>query len=137
MIDSGLVMLLRRSASGREVLVGLRSDGWYAGAISAILDKPDNSVKTVTGCRTAQIAAKQFAPQDSQSPDMTRHFILALCQEVTTRTRKQRRMSAGQRMTRTGMCTKSGPANLSPQCPSPTNRNWRNCSPYRRSTWAN
>ena len=94
MIHSGVVMLLRRSASGREVLVGLRSDGWYAGAISAILDKPsDYTVKTVTGCRTAQITAKHFAPQDRQTPDMTRHFILALCQEVTTRTRKQRRMS--------------------------------------------
>jgi CRP-like cAMP-binding protein len=94
MIQQGLVMLVRRDSEGREVLVGLRSDGWYAGALFATLDIPSTySVKTVTRCRTAQIAGKQFIHQLTQNPEMMQHFALALCQEITSQAWKQLRMS--------------------------------------------
>ncbi len=94
MIQRGLVMLVRRDSEGREALVGLRSDGWYAGAISAILDRPSTySVKTVTRCRTTQIVGKHLILQLTQNPEMMRRFTLALCQEITSQAWKQLHMS--------------------------------------------
>jgi CRP-like cAMP-binding protein len=93
MIQQGLVMLLRRDSEGREDLVGLRSDGWYAGGISAILDRPSTYlVKTVTRCRTTQIVGRRLIYQLTQSPQMMQHFTLALCQEITSQAWKQMRM---------------------------------------------
>ncbi len=85
LIETGLVKLVHLSARGREVTTGLRSNGWYAGASSALLGMSSiYSVRTVTACRVCRIPAETFARRLEELPEMLEHFLNGLCFEVAS-----------------------------------------------------
>ncbi len=85
LVRSGLVKLTNINSDGREALIGLRSDGWYAGSTSVILDVPSvYSVCASTDCTVVEIAAADFLRCIHRSPEMLSHFILGLCREVAS-----------------------------------------------------
>ena len=82
---TGLVKLININSDGREALIGLRSDGWYAGSTAVILSAPSvYSVCASTDCTVVEIAANDFLRCIHRSPEMLSHFILGLCREVAS-----------------------------------------------------
>ena len=85
LVRTGLLKLVHMSACGREIAVGLRSEGWYGGSTSALLNIPSvYSVRTVTACTVARIPVGDFSRYLRQSPEMLGHFLEALCLEVAS-----------------------------------------------------
>jgi CRP-like cAMP-binding protein len=85
LLQTGLVKLLNVNADGHETLIGLRSDGWYAGSTSLVLNTPSvYSVYACTDCTVIEIAANEFLQCLSKSREMLDHFILGLCREVVS-----------------------------------------------------
>ncbi len=85
LVRTGLVKLTNVNPEGREALIGLRSDGWYAGSTSVILNTPSiYSVCASTDCTVVEIAASDFLRCIHRSPEMLSHFILGLCREVAS-----------------------------------------------------
>ncbi len=85
LVRTGLVKLTNINSDGREALIGLRSDGWYAGSTSVILNTPSiYSVCASTDCTVVEIAASDFLRCIHRSPEMLSHFILGLCREVAS-----------------------------------------------------
>lgn len=85
LVRTGLVKLTHINSDGREALIGLRSDGWYAGSTSVILNAPSiYSVSASTDCTVVEIAASDFLRCVHRSPEMLSHFILGLCREVAS-----------------------------------------------------
>ena len=85
LVRTGLVKLININSDGREALIGLRSDGWYAGSTSVILSAPSvYSVCAATDCTVVEIAANDFLRCIHRSPEMLSHFILGLCREVAS-----------------------------------------------------
>jgi CRP-like cAMP-binding protein len=85
LLRQGLVKLVCLTPDGREIVLGLRAAGWYAGAISALMHAPSiYSVKTITPCLFSKIAADEFSMRLMQSARMMRHFMDTLCNELTT-----------------------------------------------------
>jgi CRP-like cAMP-binding protein len=83
LVRTGLVKLMNVNPDGREALIGLRSDGWYAGSASVLLNSPSvYSVCASTDCTVVEIAAADFLRCIHSSPEMLNHFILGLCREV-------------------------------------------------------
>ncbi len=90
LIQSGLVKLVHLNASGRETTIGLRSEGWYAGSISVLLNAPSvYSARAVTPCKVARIAAADFVRCLMENVDMLGHFVSALCFEVASQASMQ------------------------------------------------
>ena len=99
LIHRGLAKLVHTDSEGREVTIGLRSQGWYAGSISVLLKTPSvYSVRTVTPCRTTQFSAEDFGQKLVQNSKIMRHFTSVLCEEVTTQARMQVVMSSNARV---------------------------------------
>jgi CRP/FNR family transcriptional regulator len=85
LVRTGLVKLTNVNSEGREALIGLRSDGWYAGSTSVILNTPSiYSICASTDCTVVEIAASDFLRCIHRSPEMLSHFILGLCREVAS-----------------------------------------------------
>lgn len=85
LVRTGLVKLTNINSDGREALIGLRSDGWYAGSTSVILNAPSvYSVCASTDCTVVEIAASDFLQCIHRSPEMLSHFILGLCRELAS-----------------------------------------------------
>jgi len=83
LIEKGLVKLTHLSVCGRETTIGLRSEGWYAGATSALLNDPSvYAVRAVTGCMVARLPVHEFRRYLRESHDMMDHFLAGLCFEV-------------------------------------------------------
>lgn len=83
LLRQGLVKLIYLTPEGREILLGLRTSGWYAGAITALMHSPSiYSVKTVTPCVLSKIPASEFSAKLMQSARMSRHFMDTLCNEL-------------------------------------------------------
>jgi CRP-like cAMP-binding protein len=83
LVQKGLVKLTHINSEGREALIGLRSDGWYAGSASVILNSPSvYSVSAASDCTVVEIAATDFLRYIHSSPEVLNHFILGLCREV-------------------------------------------------------
>src|SRR5277367_1389623 len=56
LVRTGLVKLININSDGREALIGLRSDGWYAGSASVILNSPSvYSVCASSDCTVVEI----------------------------------------------------------------------------------
>jgi CRP-like cAMP-binding protein len=85
LIHTGVVKLTHVNSSGREVMAGLRSDGWYAGCTSVLLQTlPLYSVQAVTHCRIIKIPALHFVDSLNQNPKMMEHFFSVQCLEVAS-----------------------------------------------------
>jgi len=83
LLCQGLVKLTSVSSQGRESVLGLRSAGWYAGAVSVLVHRPNvYSVKTVTECVISRIPAHEFHLWLMRSAKMARHFTQTLCNEL-------------------------------------------------------
>jgi CRP/FNR family transcriptional regulator len=84
-IRSGLVKLVHITACGRETTVGLRSEGWYGGAASVLLNTPSVfSIQAVTACNVIRIPAKHLSRLLLQNPELLGHFLEMLCLEVAS-----------------------------------------------------
>ena len=60
-LEHGLVKLLRTHSGGEELIIGLRSAGWFLAAASAVLSLPCAATAvTVTPCRIARVRAEAF-----------------------------------------------------------------------------
>ncbi len=93
LIETGLVKLVHVNACGREVMIGLRSEGWYAGYTSAVLKTLSAySVRAVTPCRVVRIPAADFPRCLKQSPEMLGHLLSVLCLEVASQGSMQMEM---------------------------------------------
>jgi CRP/FNR family transcriptional regulator len=85
LLENGLVKLTNVNVEGHETLIGLRSDGWYAGSTSLLLDAPSvYSVYACTDCSIIEITVEEFFSCLNKSPAMMNHFILGLCREVVS-----------------------------------------------------
>ncbi len=85
LVRTGLVKLTHINSEGREALIGLRSDGWYAGSASVILNSPSvYSVCASSDCTVVEIASSDFLRYIHSSPEVLNHFILGLCREVNS-----------------------------------------------------
>jgi CRP-like cAMP-binding protein len=85
LLQTGLVKLINVNAEGHETLIGLRSDGWYAGSTSLFLDAPSvYSVYACTDCSVVEITGEEFFHCLNKSADMLNHFIMGLCREVVS-----------------------------------------------------
>jgi CRP/FNR family transcriptional regulator len=96
LLRRGLVKLIYVTPEGRETTLGLRTSGWYAGGVSALMDAPSvYSVKAVTPCVVSRIPAVEFQNRLMQSARMTRHFVDTLCHELTSQAAAQAQMMGG------------------------------------------
>src|SRR6516162_9235930 len=85
LLQTGLVKLINVNVEGHESLIGLRSDGWYAGSASLLLDAPSvYSVYACTDCSIVEIPGEEFFRYLNKSPAMMNHFLLGLCREVVS-----------------------------------------------------
>jgi len=85
LVRTGLLKLVHMTAYGREISIGLRSEGWYGGATSVLLNTPSvYSVRTVTACMIIRVPARDFSRCLMQSPELLGHFMEALCLEVAS-----------------------------------------------------
>ena len=85
LLQSGLVKIINLNAEGHETLIGLRSDGWYAGSASLMLNMPSlYSVCACTDCTVIEIAAGEFFECLRRNQEMMNHFIIGLCREVVS-----------------------------------------------------
>jgi CRP-like cAMP-binding protein len=77
--------LINVNPEGHETLIGLRSDGWYAGSTSLFLDAPSvYSVYACTDCSIVEITAEEFFRYLNKNQAMLSHFVLGLCREVVS-----------------------------------------------------
>lgn len=61
LVGGGVVKLTRSEASGRDVIVGLRTTGWLLGSAAAILEIPHPvTAETVGACDLRQIPSADF-----------------------------------------------------------------------------
>jgi len=83
LIRSGIVKITFTNEAGQESLLGLRSEGWWAGAPLALLDMPSLcNVVTVTPCSVTSISVDQFSQRLMQNQRVLRHFISSQCREL-------------------------------------------------------
>ena len=82
-IRSGIVKLTCISEDGQETLLGLRSEGWWAGAPVALLNIPSIiTVTAVTSCSVSSIPMSEFSQALIQNQRMLRHFIASQSREL-------------------------------------------------------
>jgi CRP-like cAMP-binding protein len=83
LLSQGLVKLISISEQGRESVLGLRSAGWYAGAVPALARTTNvYTVKTVTKCVISRVPADEFHLWLMRNARMARHFTQTLCNEL-------------------------------------------------------
>lgn len=85
LVFEGLLRLDYLNHDGGEIMLGLRSSGWYAGAASIITRVPSvYSVTAVGTCSVAAIPAHEFSSKLMQNARLLTHFMLTLCAELTS-----------------------------------------------------
>jgi CRP-like cAMP-binding protein len=90
LIQSGMVKLTHLSREGTEQTIGLRSAGWYSGAVSVLMNAPSlYSVRTVTPCAIHAIPAHEFVGRLMQNTKVMRHFMRVLCHELCSQASAQ------------------------------------------------
>jgi CRP-like cAMP-binding protein len=103
LLSQGLVKLISTSEQGRESVLGLRSSGWYAGAVPALARTANvYTVKTVTECVISRVPAEEFNLWLMRNARMARHFTQTLCNELLAQSAKAqvRAGSAEERLAR-------------------------------------
>jgi len=89
-IHSGMVKLVYLSPEGNEQTIGLRSSGWYSGAVPALMNAPSlYSVQSMTACIVHAIPAQEFLERLMQNTKVMRHFMRVLCQELCSQASAQ------------------------------------------------
>ena len=69
LLEQGLIKLMRVESGGTEIIVGMRSAGWFLGAASVILDRPYLvSAVTVTDAQVSRIGADAFRERLRSDP---------------------------------------------------------------------
>jgi CRP-like cAMP-binding protein len=92
----GLVKLVSVNGEGKQVTIGLRTSGWYAGAAAVLMDTESvYSVVAVTPCTVVQIPAQDFYLRLIQSARMMRHFISTISNEMISISSAQVHMMSG------------------------------------------
>lgn len=92
----GVVKLISVNGEGKQVTIGLRASGWYAGAAAVLMDTVSvYSVVAVTRCTVVQISAQDFYLRLIQSARMMRHFISAISSEMISISSAQVHMMGG------------------------------------------
>ena len=90
LIQSGMVKLMHLNPEGTEQTIGLRSSGWYSGAVSVLMHAPSlYSVHAVTPCVVHAIPAEEFAGRLMQNSKVMRHFMRVLCHELCSQASAQ------------------------------------------------
>jgi CRP-like cAMP-binding protein len=83
LIHSGIVKLSYLDASGKEFILGLRTEGWWVSSTQVLLDVPNLcTVATLTSCSYSSITADDFSQRLLKDPRMMRHYLSSLCREV-------------------------------------------------------
>jgi CRP/FNR family transcriptional regulator len=96
LLMDGLVKLVSVSGDGKQVTLGMRTTGWYAGASSVLMDTVSvYSVVAVTACKVVQIPAADFYLRLIQSARMMRHFVSAISSEMISMSSAQVHMMVG------------------------------------------
>jgi CRP/FNR family transcriptional regulator len=91
LLSHGLVKLTSVSPQGRESVLGLRSAGWYAGAVPALARTSSvYTILTVTECVISRIPADDFHLWLMRSARMARHFTQTLCNELLAQSAEAR-----------------------------------------------
>jgi CRP/FNR family transcriptional regulator len=92
----GLVKLVSTNGDGKQVTIGLRSSGWYAGAAAVLMDAASvYSIVAVTPCTVVKIPADSFYLRLIQSARMMRHFISAISNEMMSISSAQAHIMSG------------------------------------------
>jgi CRP-like cAMP-binding protein len=92
----GLVKLVSINGEGKQVTLGLRSSGWYAGAAAVLMDGASvYSIVAVTPCTVVKIPADNFYFRLIQSARMMRHFISAISNEMMSISLAQAHIMSG------------------------------------------
>ncbi|SNT14533.1 Cyclic nucleotide-binding domain-containing protein [Granulicella rosea] len=87
LLARGLVRLVVVDDEGRQTTLGLRSTGWYAGAVQAIMNAASPyTVVAVTSCSISSIPAVEFSLKLTQNATLMQHFVAVLCNEVSAQT---------------------------------------------------
>jgi CRP-like cAMP-binding protein len=90
LIHSGMVKLVYLSPEGTEQTIGLRSSGWYSGAVPVLMNAPSlYSVHTLTSCMVHAIPATEFVERLMQNTKVMKHFMRMLCQELCSQASAQ------------------------------------------------
>jgi CRP-like cAMP-binding protein len=90
LIHSGMVKLVYLSPEGSEQTIGLRSSGWFSGAVPVLMNAPSlYSVHTVTSCTVHAIPATEFLERLMQNTKVMKHFMRMLCQELCSQASAQ------------------------------------------------
>jgi CRP-like cAMP-binding protein len=90
LIQSGMVKLMHLNPEGTEQTIGLRSSGWYSGAVSVLMRAPSlYSVHTVTPIVVHAIPAEEFVGRLMQNSKVMRHFMRVLCHELCSQASAQ------------------------------------------------
>jgi CRP-like cAMP-binding protein len=85
LVCSGLVKLTNLNSDGREALIGLRSNGWYAGSTSLILNIPSiYTAFATTDCMVIEIPFEEFLSRVYRSRELLDHFVRGLCRELVS-----------------------------------------------------
>ena len=83
LLRSGIVKLTFINERGEESLLGLRSEGWWAGAPLALLDMVSlATVTTITPCSVTSISVDEFSQKLMANQRVLRHFISSQCREL-------------------------------------------------------
>jgi CRP-like cAMP-binding protein len=94
LLRQGVVKLTNIASDGKEIMLGLRSAGWYPGGVGALTHTPNSySVRTLSACTISRIPAEEFSLQLSQSARMMRHFLATLCNELITQSAEAQAMA--------------------------------------------
>jgi CRP-like cAMP-binding protein len=90
LIQKGMVKLTHLSVEGTEQTIGLRSSGWYSGAVSVLMNAPSlYSVRAVTPCIVHAVPAEEFVGRLMQNAKVMRHFMRVLCHELCSQASAQ------------------------------------------------
>ncbi len=85
LVFEGLLRLDYLNSDGTEIMLGLRTSGWYPGAASVMTKVPSvYSVTAVGPCSIAAIPAEEFWCKLMQNTRLLGHFISTLCRELTS-----------------------------------------------------
>jgi CRP/FNR family transcriptional regulator len=90
LVHSGMVKLVFLSQEGSEQTIGLRSVGWYCGAVPVLMNAPSlYSVQAITPCVVHPIAAGEFLDRLMQNTKVMKHFMRMLCHELCSQASAQ------------------------------------------------
>ncbi|ADW71220.1 Crp/Fnr family transcriptional regulator [Granulicella tundricola] len=85
LVRSGVVRLSFTNPKGDEILLGLRSEGWWAGGVLAVLNLPSLcTMETQTECLLSCFSPVQFCVELNQRPALQQHFMTSQCRELLT-----------------------------------------------------